>query len=345
MKTKLLVLLGILGYSVTQAIAGDVDTLRDEVATQGWILYAARTPNGDYDLFQARPDGSQVRNITQTPDWSEFGVRLSPDHKRMLYRRLPKSPFIRPGEGINHDSWGAMGVLFIANADGSNPQPQGTDGGWPWASWGRENDQIACLYRREGKIRIFDLATKKLVKELPRQGIFQQMYWSPDGQSLCGTANINGQDWNVVSLDMSSGKTTLLSRNLNCTPDWFAGDSQKVIYSNRTPGLGDSYGWTMLMQAMADGKSRSLIYGERGRHIYFGCTSPDNKYALFSRPETDGGSEANMAIVRLADAPIIVPEDYKELKALYPQAKNGPVLILKLAGFEPFWTFADLEKK
>jgi len=345
MKKLCFPLLAILMFVSLPMQADDVETLKSEVATKGWILYAARTANGDYDLFLARPDGSQARNITQTPDWSEFGGRFSPSNKRMLYRRLPKSPLIRPGEGINHDVWGAMGVLFIANADGSNPKPQGNEGGWPWASWGRDDEQIACLYRREGKIRIFDLATKKLVKELPRQGIFQQMYWSPDGQNLCGTANLNGQDWNVISVNVSSGKTTLLSRGLNCTPDWFSGDPNRVIYSNRTPGLGDNYGWTMLMQANIDGKSRSLLYGECGRHIYFGCTSPDNKYALFSLPETDGGTEANMAIIRLADAPIIAPEDYKELRALYPQAKNGPVLRLPIVGFEPHWTHADLEKK
>jgi hypothetical protein len=115
-----------------------------------------------------------------------------------------------------------------------------------------------------------------------------------------------------------------------------------VIHSNRTPGLATDYGWTMLMEATADGQSRALIYGERGRHIYYGCTSPDDRYAIFSCPVTDGGADANMAIIRLADAPIIVPDDYKELKALYPNAKGGPVLRLPYPGFEPHWTYAQI---
>ena len=171
------------------------------------------------------------------------------------------------------------------------------------------------------------------------------MFWSPDGKRLCGTANRNGQDWNVVGLELDTGKVTLLSRGLNCTADWFQGDAKRVIYSNRTPGLASDYGWTMLMQATADGKDRTLIYGERGRHIYYGCTSPDDKYVLFSFPETDGGTEANMAIIRLADAPIIVPDDYAELRALYPNAKSGPVLRLPQAGFEPHWTYAEIGEK
>ena len=99
------------------------------------------------------------------------------------------------------------------------------------------------------------------------------------------------------------------------------------------------------MTATADGKERSLIYGEKGRHIYYGCTSPDDRYAIFSFPESDGGTDAHMAIVRLADAPIIVPEDYKELRELYPAAKSGPVLRLDLAGFEPQWTFLEVGGK
>ena len=217
-----------------------------------------------------------------------------------------------------------------------------SEGEYPWASWSPDGRQFACLYKREGKIRIIDAESKKVLKELPRQGIFQQAYWSPDGKRLVGTANINGQDWNVVSLDLATGQATLLTRALNCTADWFQKDPSRVIYSNRTPGVGSGYGFTMLMQASADGKSRSLIYAERGRHIYYGCTSPDDQYALFSVPESDGGIDAEMAIVRLADAPIIVPEDYTALKRLYPNARSGPVLRLKQPGFEPHWTYADL---
>jgi len=315
--------------------APDVRELAKEVANKGWILFTAKTLQGDYDLFLSRPDGSARRNITQTPDWSEYGGRFSPDSKRILYRRQ------KAGENINHDRWGAMGALVVANADGSNPVVQGSDGEWPWASWSPDGKQFACLYKREGKITIIDAESKKLIKEMPRQGIFQQLYWSPDGKRLVGTANFSGQDWNILSIDLESGKSTLLSRALNCTPDWFQGDPNRVIYSNRTPALGNKYGWTMLMQATADGKSRTLVYGERDRHIYYGCTSPDDKYVIFSVPPTDGGVDAEMVIIRLADTPMIVPSDYTALKALYPGSKHGPALHLGEVGFEPHWTYAD----
>ena len=326
------------------ASPGAADLAR-EVAGRGWILFSTKTERGDYDLFLSRPDGSARRNLTQTPGANEFGGRFSPDGKRILYRRQVKGSPSAADTGMNHDIWGTLGALVFAKADGSEPQPQGDEGAYPWASWSPDGKQIACLYKREGQIRIFDLATKKLARQLPRQGIFQQLFWSPDGKCLCGTANLNGQDWNIVSIDLATEKETLLSRSLNCTPDWFQGDPRRIVYSNRTPGLANDYGWTMLMQATADAKSRTLVCGERGRHLYYGCTSPDDKYLIYSRPDADGRMEADMAIIRLADTPIIVPEDYVELRSLYPNAKSGPILHLQQAGFEPHWTYADIGAK
>ncbi len=190
-----------------------VDQLAKEVATRGWILFSAKTAAGDYDLFLARPDGTQVRNLTHTPEFNEYGGRFSPDSRRFIYRRTAK------GTTINHDLWGAIGVPMIARADGSNPQPQGAEGDLPWASWSPDGKQVACLYKKQGQIRIVDLDSRKVVKGLPRQGIFQQMFWSPDGQRLVGTANLQGQDWNVVSVGLAGGPATQVSRDLCCTPD------------------------------------------------------------------------------------------------------------------------------
>jgi hypothetical protein len=331
-------MLAIGGVGAAEVPDDETAILGREIANQGWILYAARTDAGDYDLFLSRPDGSRSRNITRTPQFSEYGGRFSADGDRILYRRGNRN------EPINHDLWGAMGNLVMAKADGANPEILGSMGELPWACWSPNGQQLACLYKRQGKIRILDLRTRNVIQELPRQGIFQQMFWSSDGARVCGTANLNGQDWNILSVDLKTGKPTLLSRNLNCTADWFQQDPNRVVYSNRTPGLANDYGWTMLMQATADGKERTLIFGERGKHIYYGCTSPDDRYVIFSFPETDGGTDARMGVVRMANTPIIVPEDYRELKALYPHAKAGPVFRLVQSGFEPHWTYTDVLK-
>lgn len=340
-----------------------VEALKKEVAPSGWIVFAAHPAEvnegkiipevgerGQTDLYLSRPDGSQLRNITNTEEFSEYGGRFSPDGKRILYYRLPKD-----GK-ISHDLWGSFGELVIANADGSNPVVQGRAGEYPWASWSPDGKQIACLYKKEGLIRIHDLETKKVVKEMPCQGIFQQLFWSPDGERLCGTANIAGRNWNIVSIVLESQKLTLLSRSLNCTPDWFQNDPNRVIYSNRTPGLTsrlgestDKYGFTILMQATADGKSRKLVYGRLLKHVYFGCTSPDGKYVVFCDDPHDGLVVGEMHLIRISDTPMVAPDPpFPELKEMYPDAREGPVLDLKLPngtplrGFEPHWTSAEI---
>ena len=340
-----------------------VAELRREVAPCGWIVFSAhpaeldkgvlignRGARGQLDLYLARPDGSELRNLTKSDELHEFGVRFSADGKKILYRRCPK------GEAVGHDHWGEQGELVVANADGSNPVSLGKNREFPWATWSPDLKQIACLYRKEGLIRIHDVETKQIVQEMPSQGIYQQLVWSPDGKRLVGTANVSGQMWNIVSYDLATRKTTLLSRFLNCTPDWFQSDPSRVIYSNRIPGIttrldeaSNRDGFTILMQATADGKQRTLVYGRLRKHVYFGCTSPDGKYAIFADDPADGLIVGEMHLVRMADTPIVAPQpEFPELKEKYPEAKDGPVLDLTLPngtplrGFEPHWTAAPI---
>ena len=322
----------------------EVRKLYAELANKGWIAYSAKTEKGDYDLFISRPNGTGVRNLTRTPDFSELGARFFADGKRILYRRVNA---LKPKVDYRELTYG---VLVIANADGSNPRDIGGEGDYPWATLSPDGKQIACLYKKEGKMRIFDLATLKMLKEMPRQGIFWQLGWSPDGKEFCGTANLAGQEWNVVTYGVESGKLTLISRVLNCTPDWFP-DSRGCIYSHRNPSLGSDGGdaaakkdsWTMIMMADREGKDRQLVVAEQYRHLYFACVSPDNKYVIYCRPEKDGSLTGSMAVVRLADTPIIDGSWRAVEKQYAKNAKRGPILRLDLpASFDPRWTYARI---
>ena len=139
-----------------------------------------------------------------------------------------------------------------------------------------------------------------MVGRLERRGFFQQITWSPDGKWLCGVANSFGTGWTVARMEIETGTANTVSSMNNCTPDWFA-DSQHLIFSYRPANQeGSEYGWTQLWMADAEGKQRTLVYGEDGRHVYGGAVSPDGIYVLFTgnmQEDGDaGGSGAPMAL-------------------------------------------------
>jgi len=325
------------GPAATTVDEGAVKRLADEVRGRGWIAFSARSEKGDWDVYLCRPDGSHRRNITQTPDCNDFAPQFSRDGRRLLYRRIPRN------ETIDNNHHGAQGELVFANSDGSDPKAFGAAGEYPWASWSPDGKQIACLSIKG--IAFVDVATKQAVRKLERKGFFQQVTWSPDGKWLCGVANAFGTSWSIARMEVATGAATAVNRVDCCTPDWFP-DSRSIVFSWRPPGqeVNNGYGWTQLWMADAEGKSRRLLYGEDGRHVYGGHVSPDGKYVLFTgNMEEDGDpghSGAPMGLMRLSDGPLIGGRS-PALRKLHPNVGNGPVLTLP-AGWEPCWTFSEL---
>lgn len=312
--------------------ADPVLALAEEVKTRGWIAASVQNDDGDWDLFLMRPDGSERRPLTRTRDFHEAGVRFAPDGKKLLYYQIPR------GEAVDNNTYGTYD-LVIADSDGANAVGYGRD--FPWASWGPDGKQIACLDRRG--IRIVDVVSRREIRKLPRKGVVQQLVWSPDGHSFAGTANGLGPFWNIGRLEPEGGTIKAVSETerYNCTPDWLP-DSRSILYSRGiVPQTG---GYAELWVADAGGQSRRMLYAEDGRHLYGGSASPDGKYLLFTRSEADLGqvdhSRTRMAVIRMADTPMIGGAG-DTLAKTYPDARRGPMLDLSW-GWEPHWTHADI---
>lgn len=337
MKTwRRLLLLWIAGVSWSLATEpADVEDLRREVRDKGWIVFAARSDHGDYDLFRMRPDGGSLAQLTRTPDAHEAYPLYSRDGTRLLFRRLPRNA------KIDGNSYGAQGSLILARANGESAESLGGDGEYPWATWSPDGRQLLCLAPKG--FQIVDIATRKVVRTIPRQGFFQQPTWSPDGKSFVGVANSFGESWSIGRMDAASGAASAVNVQDCCTPDWFP-DSAHVVFSWRPPGQGTNsgYGWTQLWRNAVDGKHPQLLYAEEGRHTYGGHISPDGNYVLFTGNVQEDGDPANggapMGLMRLRDAPIIGGQS-DSLRTKVPGAKAGPVLDLP-RGWEPCWTFA-----
>jgi Tol biopolymer transport system component len=318
----------------------DASTARlvEDVRRFGWLVFSAPSERGDWDLFACRPDGSDRRNLTRTPESNEVGAQFSRDGRRLLFRRLLVA------ETIDGNHYGTQGELVLAAADGSSPTVLGEVGQFPWASWSPDGKQVACLSVKG--ISLVDVATRQVVQKIPRLGFFQQVTWSPDGRWLSGVSNSFGESWSVAILEIATGKAHAVSGADCCTPDWFP-DSSRLVFSQRPTAQAeqDGTGWTQLWMADSEGRNRRLVYGEEGRHVYGGQVSPNGKFVVFTDnvqavadPRHAG---AAMRLLRLADAPIIGGLSPELLKQ-HPEAKRGPVLELP-TGWEPCWTAAEID--
>ncbi|HEX2971654.1 MAG TPA: hypothetical protein VHP11_04945 [Tepidisphaeraceae bacterium] len=305
--------------SMLAAETQDLDKLKAEVHERGWLVFSAKTDAGDWDLFVIRPDGSDRRQITKTVEFNEAGPRFSRDGKRLLYYRMPRSiPVDLGGYGTTE--------LVLANADGTEPVVYGKD--FRWASWGPDGRQLACLAQKE--IQIVDVATRAVVRRIPRKGLASQLLWSPDGKKFIGKANGLGAYWNIGCLDVETGQMVGIGdpERYNCTPDYTA-DSRRIVYAHGI--IGKQPGRAELWAGDVGGTERHRLYALPDYHIYGACASPEGEYLLFTRSVEDLGQPktAIMGIIRWP-------------KAAQP-ADTSSVLRLDLGpGFEPFWTAKEV---
>jgi Tol biopolymer transport system component len=195
--------------------------LAAELHSRGWIVFSAQTPHGDWELFLMRPDGSERRALTDTREFNEAGARFSPDGKRILYYRMASS------DAVDNNTYGTFD-LVLADANGGNAVVYGRD--FPWASWSPDGRRLACLTPKG--IQIIDVASRQVVRTLPRQGMVEQLVWSPDGKAFTGTANGLGAYWNIGWLADGGGRINAASETerYNCTPDWCP-DSRHILYA------------------------------------------------------------------------------------------------------------------
>jgi Tol biopolymer transport system component len=312
--------------------ATEPSDLRSELSARGWLVLSTPTSAGDWDLVLMRPDGSQRSPLTRTDAYHETGARFSPDGRRLLYYRQPRS------DPIDNNRYGTYS-LIIADADGRHPVELGA--GYPWASWGPDGRHIACLQTRG--IEIVDVQTQAVVRKIPRHGIVSQLAWSPDGRRWAGTANGLGPFWNIGCLEEAGDQLDLVSESerYNCTPDWMP-DSRRILYARGI--VPDQGGRAELAIAHADGSGGQTLFADSQRHVYGACASPDGKYVVFTRSLADLGSVDGgniiVSIVRLSDTPMLDQES-ASLRRRLPDATLGPRLDLG-AGWEPDWTFANV---
>lgn len=280
-------------------------------------------------------------------------------------------------------TWPQQGTLVVADLDGSNADPVGQSGEFAWASWSPDGKRLACLEPRLNESSTASASKKpvpkkpsneivirraddlSVIKRMPAAGILSHAVWSPDGTRICGPANISpgryskGMEFplgqgKLVSVSLESGKRTTMARFPDWYPvwvtdsdgDWFQGGTPSILHSANNYGICPAY-YSMLWKSGLNGEPSQLVFGQYMKHVWGGCTSPDDRYAMFVISGDKWALEGKMAIIRLADAPIARGRSqlfHDVLADHFPDVKRGPVFDLSQvsAGFDPHWTAADL---
>ena len=262
-----------------------------------------------------RPDGTDRSELTRTAEYHEAGVRFSPDGKKILYYRMPRS------EAVDNNTYGTFD-LVIADADGRNAVVHGRD--FPWASWGPDGSRAGLPgperhphHRRghgEGAPQDAPQGDRPAARLVARRSVVRGHGQRAGPVLEHRPAEPDGR----VDQSPSARPNGTIARPTGCPT---RGASSIREASCRSPAGTPRSGWRA-----ATGRDRRMLYASETQHLYGGCASPDGKYLLFTRSDVDLGpvdnSRTSMAIVRMADTPIVAGPG-TTLRKQYPDAHRG----------------------
>ena len=177
--------------------------------TSSRIVFVSTTA-GEMDIWTMRPDGSDRRNLTQTPDWEEDHPAWSPDGmtalcsrrhgKGEIYLMDPEGnslsrvtendlPDLRP-----HFSWDGQTILFARDRtgqadihamgrDGSGQRPlEASDAGGDDSAFSTDGQWLPCTSQRDGETAIYIMRADgtQARRVTPEGFVSWQASFSPD---------------------------------------------------------------------------------------------------------------------------------------------------------------------
>lgn len=132
------------------------------------------------ELYRMNADGTDVRRLTQTPGY-DGGPFFSPDGQRIIWRRF--------------DEHGVVANVFSMRIDGSDVRQLTDFGSMSWAPYLHPSGEYFIFTANKLGFANFELfiadalGTREPVRITHTQGFDGLPVFSPDGRSLCWTAN------------------------------------------------------------------------------------------------------------------------------------------------------------
>lgn len=269
--------------SLVHAQTASAPALQAELKSVPFRIVYETWQDDNWELFAANADGSEVVNLTKTPEVNELYPHASPDGKKVCF--------------VCDEGAGAKKVrnVYYMNLDGSGRTLVARNARQP--CWKSDSTAIAYLqgeveqftytdYATKG-IFIYDLATGA-TRQHPNKELMH-LYnpcWSPDGKWFVATVHAGMGYSHAILLIEADGMGVFNLKIPGCRPD-FSPDGKRIGW-----GPDD---WVMRVGDLdLSGKTpqvvnqHDVVTSKKPMKIYHFDFSPDGRYVAFSRgPDTN----------------------------------------------------------
>ncbi len=258
------------------AVAENPERLRSELAeTSAQILFEAYAGD-NWELFVMNADGTDVRNLTNTPDRHELYPQASPDGTRIAFicDEIVEGQTIRNVDLMNRDGSGRKRIASQAR------QP----------CWSPDSKQVAFVRMEFGKFNIKDYVSQGLLiydvasgktREAGNKKV-HHIYvpnWSPDGKWIVTTVHGGmGFGHAIIAIEIDGERVVDLGIP-GCRP-CLSRDGKHVTWSSNDHTVNvAALEWSDQGVKVVE---QRVLHHEDTLHTYHPDFSPDGRYVVFS---------------------------------------------------------------
>ena len=254
--------------------------------SNGDIAFSRPTEVGYFDVFAAAPDGSNVRNVTNSASRDDHDPVWSPDGSQLAFWSIPYVATIdADGSGQADLRWGGEPSF---SPDGSRIAYSTTARFFP------ESNQEIFVMNRDGS-GVRNLTNEPLG---PEWGHDYAAAWSPDGTQVA-FSRILGSATGIYAIGADGTGLTQLVSGPAAHPDW-APDGNAIVFD----AFGDVYqvdatGLVQLTSSAADDKYP--VFAPDGTKIAFQRAATGNRYDVMIMNADGTGEHLGIANARAPD--------------------------------------------